>query len=176
MWKAENIDEGFGVVEKINANRPVAEQPVYNMLERDKVEGALTEAVNRRGMGLVVFSPLAQGILTGKYNDGIPADSRANDPENPWFKDFMTEARLRGARGITALARDMGVTPAALAVAWTLKHPNVSSAIMGATKTAQVDENLKSLDVKITPEIDAKIEAILQNKPVAANAGSAEQG
>ncbi len=167
MWTADNIDEGFGVVEKINANRPVVEQPLYNMLDRDVVEGSLEEAVKRRGMGLVVWSPLAGGILTGKYNDGIPADSRANDPEVGWFKEDLTEERLKRARGITGLANEMGIKPAALALAWTLKHPSVSSAITGATKLSHVDENIKALDVKITPEIDARIEAILQNKPVA---------
>src|SRR5262245_1463310 len=116
---------------------------------------------------MVVWSPLAQGILTGKYNDGIPKDSRYTNIE--WFKENVTEDRLVKARGITKLAQEMGTTPAALAIAWTLCNPLVASSIAGATKPSQVDENLKALDVKITPEIVTKIEAILQNKPVIKN-------
>ncbi len=169
MWTAKDIDGAYEALKTLNMNRPIVEQPVYNMLDRDFVEGSLEDSVGRHGMGLVVFSPLAEGVLTGKYNDGIPADSRGNDPQASWFKsEQLAEDRLTKTRGITALAQEMGVTTASLALAWTLKHPHVASAITGATKPAHVDANLKALDVKITPEINQKIEAILQNKPVAA--------
>lgn len=168
MWTAENIDEAYDVLTRVDANRPIVEQPRYNMLDRDFVEGALENAVARHGMGLVVWSPLAQGVLTGKYNDGIPQDSRAANQgqENEW--DQLAEDRLQKARQITALAQEMGTTPSALAIAWTLKNPHVSSAITGATKTSQIDDNLKALDVTITDEVNERIESILQNKPVTA--------
>ncbi len=169
MWTAKDIDGAYEALKTLNMNRPIVEQPVYNMLDRNFVEGSLEDSVGRHGMGLVVFSPLAEGVLTGKYNDGIPADSRGNDPQASWFKsEQLAEDRLSKTRGISALAKEMGVTTASLALAWTLKNPHVASAITGATKPEHVDANLKALDVKITPEINQKIEAILQNKPVSA--------
>ncbi|MEP6986587.1 MAG: aldo/keto reductase family protein, partial [Chloroflexota bacterium] len=167
MWNAANINDGHAMVKQINATRPIVEQPEYNMLDRDFVESGLETALANHGMSMVVFSPLAQGILTGKYNDGIPKDSRYNSVD--WFKDNVTEDKLVKARGITKLAQEMGTTAAALAIAWILYNPLVASTITGATKPSQVDENLKALDVKITPEINTKIESILQNKPVIKN-------
>ena len=168
MWTAENIDEAYKVLAKVDANRPIVEQPLYNMLDRDVVEGALEQAMERHGMGLVVWSPLAQGVLTGKYNNGIPEDSRANSVDSQWFSSQISEDRLEKARGITALAQEMGVTAGALAIAWVLKNRHVASAITGASRPEHVDENLKALAVQISDEIAARIEAILQNKPVAA--------
>lgn len=159
MWSAENISEAYDAVEKVNANRPVVEQPIYNMIERGQVEGAVEREVAARGMGLVVFSPLAQGILTGKYNDGIPANTRAENIA--WFREQLTEEKLTKARAITALAQEIGTTPAALALAWALKNPVVSSAIIGASRPAQIEENLKALDVNINDEIMARINAII---------------
>ena len=167
MWTAKNLDGAYEALKTLNMNRPVVEQPIYNMLNRDFVEGSLEDALARYGMGFVVFSPLSEGVLTGKYNDGIPADSRANDPQASWFKnELLTEDNLNKVRAITALAQEMGVTTAALALAWTLKNPLVASAITGATKLSHVDQNLKALDVKISDEVNQRIEAILQNKPV----------
>ncbi len=167
MWTAANINDGIGVVKAINMSRPITEQPVYNMLDRDAVEGELETSVTNHGMGLVIWSPLAQGVLTGKYNDGIPADSRAKAShiDWEWFKQQVTEERVSKVRALTALAREMGTSMSALALAWGMRHPNVSSVITGATKVSQVEENLKALDVQITDEIEARIEAILQNKP-----------
>lgn len=164
MWNAANINDGIATAKLLNANRPIVEQPEYNMIDRAFVESGLDTALANHGMGLVVWSPLAQGILTGKYNSGIPADSRYNTVE--WFKNHITDEKLRIAREITQLAGEMGTTAAALSLAWVLKNPLVASAITGATKTTQVEENLKAFNVKITPEIDEKIETILQNKPV----------
>ncbi len=163
MWTAANINDAIGVVKAINANRPIVEQPVYNMLERHVVEGELEIAVGNHGMGLVVWSPMAQGVLTGKYNDGIPADSRYETVE--WFKGYVTEDKLRRSRAIAALAQEMGTSPGALAIGWTLKNPHVASAITGASRPEQVEENLKALAVKITRELNQRIEDILQNKP-----------
>lgn len=165
MWTAQNLDDAYEAVKAVNASRPVVEQPLYNMLDRDVVEGDLEKAMERHGMSLVVWSPLAQGVLTGKYNDGIPEDSRANSVDKEWFATQITPERIAKAKGISALAQEMGTTPAALALAWTIRNPHVASAITGATKPHHVDENLKALDVKITDEINERIEAILQNKP-----------
>ncbi len=162
MWTAANINDAVGAANATNSYRPVVEQPVYNMLERDTVEGELETALANHGIGLVVWSPMAQGVLTGKYNDGIPEGSRAEAID--WFKDYMSD-KLEKARAITALAGEMGTTSAALALAWAMKHPNLSSVITGASKPSQVEENLKALDVEITDEIEAKIEEILKNKP-----------
>ncbi|MBZ0275439.1 MAG: aldo/keto reductase [Anaerolineae bacterium] len=164
MWNAAELTKGNAVAQAINANRPIVEQPEYNMLDRNFVETGLEVTLKNHGMGLVVWSPLAQGILTGKYNDGIPAGSRYETVD--WFKDHLTQAKIEKARGISQLAAEMGTTPGALAIAWVLKNPLVASAITGATKPEQVTENLKALDVTITDEINQKIEAILQNKPV----------
>lgn len=165
MWTAANLSDAVGVAKSVNAFAPVVEQPLYNMLDRETVESGLESTLAQHGIGLVVWSPLAQGLLTGKYNDGIPQGSRADQLE--WVKERqLTEDRIEKARKITALAQELGVTPASLALAWTLKNPHVSSAITGASRPEQVAENIKALDVTITDEINAKIEDILQNKPV----------
>ncbi len=163
MWSAAHINEAIGAANRTNAYRPVVEQPVYNMVERDQLEGEVEAAAGNHGMGLVVFSPLAQGVLTGKYNEGVPEGSRADQLE--WFKDYLTDDKIEAARKITALAKEMGTTPATLALAWAMRHPNVSSVITGASKPEQVTQNIKALDVEITDDIEAKIEAILKNKP-----------
>jgi len=163
MWTASNIEEGVSVAKATGSYLPVTEQPLYNMLERSGVEGDLEAACLKHGMGLVVFSPLAMGLLTGKYNDGIPADSRASHVE--WFKNQLDDGRIDKVRQLSALAAEMSVTVSALALAWALKGPAVSSVITGASKPAQVIENLKALEIQITPDLNAKIEAILGNKP-----------
>jgi voltage-dependent potassium channel beta subunit len=166
MWSAPQIERGLAVAKEYNISRPIVEQPIYNMLHRTQVEGDVEETVNNSGIGLVVWSPLAGGLLTGKYNDGIPEDSRANKFDSAWFQEAIhDEANLNKVRALTALAAEMGVSVGALAIAWTLRHKNVSSAITGATKPSHVESNLKALEVDITDEIAAKIEEILDNRP-----------
>jgi voltage-dependent potassium channel beta subunit len=164
MWNAANLSDGVAAANAINANRPIVEQPEYNMLDRAFVESGLETALENHGLSLVVWSPLAQGILTGKYNDGIPAGSRYETVD--WFRNHLTQEKIEKARGISQLAAEMGTTSAALAIAWVLHNPHVASAITGATRPEQVTENLKALEVEITSEINQKIEDILQNKPV----------
>lgn len=164
MWTGANLDEAVSAADKYNAYRPVVEQPLYNMLDRDGVEGKIESSINNHGIGLVVYSPLANGVLTGKYNDGIPEDSRAAKIE--WMREeALAEHRLEKARGISKLADEMGITPAELALAWALAHPNVDSVITGATKVSHIESNVKALEVEITPDVEEKIEAILQNRP-----------
>jgi aryl-alcohol dehydrogenase-like predicted oxidoreductase len=131
------------------------------MLDRDVVEGPLEEAVARHGMGLVTFSPLAQGVLTGKYNEGIPEGSRAKTVDEEWFNKGLSQERLDKARALTELAREMGTNPGALAIAWIIRHPYVTSAITGATRPDQVEQNFAALDVTITDDIAARIDQIL---------------
>jgi aryl-alcohol dehydrogenase-like predicted oxidoreductase len=164
MWNAANINDGIAATQAVHATNPIVEQPEYNMLARDFVETGLETALANHGMSMVVWSPLDQGILTGKYNDGIPQGSRYQSVD--WFKNHITPYKIEKAKGITQLAHDIGTTPAALAIAWVLKNPLVASAITGATKVSHVQENLKALEVQITPEVNQKIEDILHNKPV----------
>lgn len=165
MWSGAQIQEAVGIARATNSYAPVTEQSLYNMLDREQVEGEVETVCDRHGIGLVVFSPLAQGVLTGKYNDGIPDDSRAKNVDQAWFAKQIESGRLDRVKKLTALANELGVTTSALALAWAMKHKNVSSVITGATKPEQVFENLKALDVKISPELDSRIEAILDNKP-----------
>ncbi len=161
MWKAAKIDAALEAVKALGAYAPIVEQPLYNMLERDVVEGPLEEAVARHGMGLVVFSPLAQGVLTGKYNDGIPEGSRATTVDPEWFNKGLSAERLDKARKISEVARELGTTPGALAIAWVIKHPQVTSAITGATSPAQVEQNFKALDVALSDEVMARLREII---------------
>jgi voltage-dependent potassium channel beta subunit len=167
MWSAAQIERGLAVAKEYGLNRPILEQPIYNMLDRSQVEGPVEETVHNNGIGLVVWSPLAGGMLTGKYNDGIPEGSRATNFNSQWFqKQVKDEDRLNIVRAFTQFAEgEMGVPPAALALAWAMKHRDVSSVITGATKPSHVESNLKALDVEITDEIEAKLEEILGNRP-----------
>lgn len=163
VWNPSEISDAIGVANTINAHRPIVEQPPYNMLRRESVEGTADIVARDQGIGITVFSPLSQGILTGKYNDGIPDDSRA--ASNEGLKKSLTDETLNKVRAITALAQEMGTTTAALSLAWAIRHPHISSVIIGASRPDQVEANIEALEVDITDEIEAKIEGILDNKP-----------
>jgi voltage-dependent potassium channel beta subunit len=167
MWSAHQIERGMAVVKANGLNRPILEQPIYNMLDRTQVEGDVEEAVHKNGVGLVVWSPLAGGMLTGKYNDGIPAGSRAETFESEWFQQQVRDQeRLKVVRELTRFAEgELGTTPAALALAWAMKHRDVDSVITGATKPDHVKSNLQALEVELTDDVEAKIEEILGNRP-----------
>ena len=137
------------------------------MLQRDIVETELVEAAHQHGIGLVTWSPLASGILTGKYNDGFPTDSRMGDPDYAWLREFVTEERIAKVRQLTEVAQTLGVTTAQLAVAWLLRLPEISSVITGASRASQVTENMKAVEIKnqLTPDVLERIEAILDNNP-----------
>ena len=162
MWPAHGIEEAVMIANAVNANRPITEQPRYNMLQRDQVEGPVEEVAAKHDIGLVVWSPLAGGLLTGKYNNGIPEGSRAE-----WMgslKDQLTEENLNKISKLGKLAADMGTTLPALALAWALRNQVVDSVITGASKPEQVISNLAALEVEITDEINEQIESILDNK------------
>mgnify|MGYP000014379247 CR=1 FL=1 len=165
MWQAHQIQEAIDAADKYLAYRPVVDQPIYNMLDRHQVEGDVEAKLEEHAMGMVVFSPLAGGLLTGKYNDGIPEDSRAAAYTDTAMAERFADDRIRKARELTAVAQEYGYEPSALALAWAMYHPGVDSVITGATKPRHVESNLKALDVTLSSDLEKKIEDILQNRP-----------
>ena len=165
MWQPHQIQEALAITDRRNAYRPVVEQPRYNMLDRQYVEGDLEAVLGKNGIGLTVYSPLAQGLLTGKYNDGIPKDSRFGKSDSDEPSNNIAEHRIETVRELTALAKEMGVEMSALALAWALHHPNVDSVITGATKPEHILSNIKALDIDLSHDVQARIEAILGNRP-----------
>jgi len=139
------------------------------MFERFKMEQDYLPVFQNVGLGTTIWSPLAAGFLTGKYLNGIPDDSRLAIQGFDWLKErWVQEAKIEKVKKLAVLAQEMGVSLAELAIAWTIKNPNVTTAILGATKKQQLEENLKALQVLplLTPEIMEKIEQVLQNKPI----------
>lgn len=168
QWSGAEIMEAHRVADQHHLVGPVVEQPQYNMFERFKMEQDYLPVFKNKGLGTTIWSPLAAGFLTGKYNSGIPADSRLAIEGFDWLKErWLQEAKLAKVKKLGALADTLGVSLASLAIAWTIKNPHVTTAILGATKAEQLTENLKALDVVklITEEVNEQIEAILDNKP-----------
>jgi aryl-alcohol dehydrogenase-like predicted oxidoreductase len=160
--------EAWQIADKHHLHKPVMEQAQYNMFARQKVEHEFARLYQDIGLGLTTWSPLASGLLTGKYNDGIPADSRANLKDYEWLKSLLTDPeRIGKVRKLAPIAADLGISTAHMALAWCLKNPNVSTVITGASHVEQVHENMKALDAvnKLSPEIMALIESVLGNKP-----------
>lgn len=169
QWSGAEIMEAHRVAQQYGLIGPTVEQPQYNMFERFKVEQDYLPVFQNVGLGTTIWSPLAAGFLTGKYLNGIPDDSRLAIQGFDWLKErWVQEAKIEKVKKLAVLAQEMGVSLAELAIAWTIKNPNVTTAILGATKKQQLEENLKALQVLplLTPEIMEKIEQILQNKPI----------
>jgi aryl-alcohol dehydrogenase-like predicted oxidoreductase len=173
-WTAEEISTAWRYADKLGLIGPVMEQPQYNMLVRQKVEGEFERLYEEVGLGLTIFSPLKIGILTGKYNDGIAKDSRLGSSDNAfvqgmnkrvgdesWKKDIETVAKLE------PVADKLGISQATLAMAWVLRNKNVSSAITGASRPEQIYSSVQALDAvpKLTVEVLKEIDDILENKP-----------
>ncbi|MFZ6025132.1 MAG: potassium channel beta subunit family protein [Bacteroidota bacterium] len=168
QWSAAEIMEAHRVAHQYGLIGPTVEQPQYNMFERFKMEQDYLPVFKNAGLGTTIWSPLAAGFLTGKYNNGIPEGSRLAIEGFDWLKDrWVQDAKIEKAKKLVVLAQEMNVSLAELAIAWTIKNPNVTTAILGATKKQQLEENLKALQVLplLTDEMMEKIEAILQNKP-----------
>jgi len=171
-WSAQQITEAHFVARANNLTPPTMEQPQYNLLHRDKVDGEFAPLYENFGMGTTIWSPLASGMLTGKYNDGIPDDSRLALPGYEWLRDLWTsedgQKKLEKVRKLSALADEIGISVTHLSLAWCLKNPNVSSVILGASRLSQLEDNLKAMDAleKLTPDVLARIETIVGNKPV----------
>ncbi|MCS6845581.1 MAG: aldo/keto reductase [Caldilineales bacterium] len=170
-WSAAQIMEAYGIARREHLIPPTMEQPQYNMLHRERVEKEYAPLYREIGLGTTIWSPLASGILTGKYNDGIPAGSRMSLEGYEWLRQRLEspegQANVEKARRLAPIAAELGCTQAQLALAWCLKNPNVSTVITGASRPEQVVENMAALDVvpKLTDEVMARIEGILQNKP-----------
>lgn len=161
-WTSTRIIEAWRYAERHGLHRPVVEQPQYSLLERDKFEGDLSVALDHCGIGTTTWSPLASGILTGKYNDGIPEGSRLSLPSMEWLRDILTPEKLEKARQLEGVAKDLGCTSSQLAIAWCAKNPRVTSVITGATKMSQLEENLGALAVldKLDDDVMARLNTI----------------
>lgn len=169
QWGGAEIMEAHRVAQQYGLIGPTVEQPQYNMFERFKMEQDYLPVFKNVGLGTTIWSPLAAGFLTGKYNDGIPADSRLAIEGFDWLKErWVQEAKIEKTKKLALLAKEINVSLAELAIAWTIKNPNVTTAILGATKKQQLEENLKALQVLplLSNEVMDQIESILQNKPV----------
>ncbi len=168
QWSGAEIMEAHRVAQQYKLIGPSMEQPQYNMFERYKVEMDYQPVYKNTGLGTTIWSPLAAGFLTGKYLQGIPEDSRLAITGFDWLKDrWLQEEKINKLKKLVAFADSLGVSMASLAIAWTIKNPHVTSAILGATKKEQLTENLKALDTLklLNPEVMEEIEKILQNKP-----------
>lgn len=168
-WSGVEIMEAHRVAEKNRLIGPVMEQPQYNLFERKKVEAEYSEIYKNVGLGTTIWSPLASGLLTGKYNKGIPRNSRFSLEGFEWLKDsWVTEENIKKVKKLAELAQKLGISLPELSIAWCLRNPNVSTVILGATKLNQLKENLKSLDAVslIDDSVMQKIEKIMVNKPV----------
>jgi len=169
QWSGAEIMEAHRVAQQYHLIGPTMDQPQYNMFERNKIELDYLPVYKNVGLGTTIWSPLAAGFLTGKYIDGLPDDSRFAIKGYEWLKErWLQEDRMQKVKELAALAKDMNVSLASLSIAWCIRNPNVTTAILGATKKEQLLENLKALEV--LPKLDVlvmeRIEGILKNKPV----------
>lgn len=167
-WSAVEIMEAHRVAADYRLIAPTMEQPQYNMFERTKMDKDFLDIFRTVGMGTTIWSPLASGLLTGKYNDGIPKNSRFGLEGFDWLKDrWISDDKIKKVIKLSELAKKLNISTAALSIAWCLKNPHVSTAILGATKKQQLLDNLKSLDALpiLTTEVMEKIETIMKNKP-----------
>lgn len=167
-WSGVEIMEAHKVAQQYKLIAPTMEQPQYNLFERDKIENEYLQIFKTVGMGTTIWSPLASGLLSGKYNDGVPKGSRFALEGFGWLKErWVMEDKLKRVKKLADLAKKLGVSTAALSIAWCIKNPNVSTAILGATKKQQLMENLKSVEVMalLDEKTMSAIEAIMKTKP-----------
>ena len=170
-WNAQQITEAHQAARDWHLTPPTMEQPQYNLFERQKVEADYVPIYETYGLGTTIWSPLASGLLTGKYNNGLPADSRAMLPGYEWLrKDFESpegQAKLAKVTALAAVAKQAGLPIHHLALLWCLANPRVSTVILGASRLDQLTDNLAALDArdKMTPDLLAAIEAVMQTKP-----------
>lgn len=170
-WSAQQIQEAYGIARQLGLTPPAMEQPQYNMFVRERVEKEYHRLYAEIGLGTTIWSPLASGILTGKYRDGIPAGSRATLPGYEWlrrrFEGEEGRAQIAKARELETIAAELDTSIGKLAIAWCLLNPNVSTVILGASTVQQVEENLGALEVlpRLQPDVIARIEQVLDNRP-----------
>jgi voltage-dependent potassium channel beta subunit len=163
-WSAAEIMAAWQIAERHHLHKPVMEQPEYNLLHRSRVEREYARLYSDIGLGTTTWSPLASGLLTGKYNDGIPPGSRGTVKGYEWLAERLSDRnKIAAVRRLGPIAAELGCTLAQMSLAWCLKNPHVSTVITGASRPAQVVENMKALDVvpRLTPEVLASIDNAL---------------
>lgn len=168
-WSAAEIMEAYMVARELRLIGPAVEQTQYNLFERQKIEVDYYTIFKNIGMGTTIWSPLASGLLTGKYNDGIPEGSRLALEGFEWLKDrTLSNERIGHVRELDKLAKELGTSLATLSIAWCIRNPNITTAILGATREEQLKENLKAIDIlpKLTTEIMEQIDVIMRTKPI----------
>jgi len=170
-WSAQEIMEAYGIARQYGLTPPTMEQPQYNMFHRDKFEVEFNKLYSEIGLGTTIWSPLASGILTGKYNNEIPKDTRFELANMDWLKKEALgedgQKNIEKAKQLTLLVKELNTNLPRLALAWCLKNKNVSTVITGASKVEQLKDNLQALEVveKLTDDVLLQIETILNNKP-----------
>lgn len=171
-WSAQQIREAYHIAKREHLRPPLMEQPQYNMFHRERVEKEYASLYKDIGLGTTIWSPLASGLLTGKYNDGIPDDSRLKLKKYDWLRERMLEtdegrSRLEKVKQLAGVADEAGLSMPHLALGWCLNNPNVSTVITGASKPDQVRENMKAIDAaeKLSDDLLEKVEEILDNSP-----------
>ncbi len=170
-WNARQLSEAYGVARQYGLTPPTMEQPQYNLFTREKVEADFAPLYDLMGLGTTIWSPLASGLLTGKYNEGIPEDARVNLPGYEWLKEMFESERgkdrLQKVKKLAVVADEAGMSIHHMALLWCLENPNVSSVILGASRNSQLVDNLKALDRRelMTPDVIEAIENIVDNKP-----------
>jgi voltage-dependent potassium channel beta subunit len=170
-WSSQEIMEAHAVARREHLIPPLMEQPEYNMFARERFEKEYERLYSEVGLGTTIWSPLASGLLTGKYNNGLPEGTRATLPGYEWLREEFekpeTVPKVEKVKQLVPIAQELDCTLAQLALAWCLKNPNVSTVITGASKVSQVAENMKALDVapRLTAAVIDRVEKILNNKP-----------
>ena len=168
-WSAQEIMQAYAVAKQYNLVPPTMEQPQYSLLVRERVEKEYARLYSEIGLGTTIWSPLASGLLTGKYNDGIPKETRFAFEANEWLREeIVRKERVAIVGELATVAADLGISQALLAVAWCLKNPNVSTVILGASKEGQLEETLQATEAaeKLTLDVLDNIEQILKHKPL----------
>ena len=160
-WSAAQIAEAVSYAKSNGMVAPVTEQPQYSMLYRERVEEQILPVTEPKGVGLVVWSPLAMGMLTGKYDDGVPEGSRFGQNDS-FAERFLNEENRQKVKELKTVADDLSITRAQLALAWVLRQPGVSSVITGATKVSQLEDNVKAAEVELEDEHLEKIDGVLK--------------
>ena len=166
-WSAAEIYAAWQIADKHHLHKPVVEQPQYNLFHRKRVEQEYERLYADIGLGLTTWSPLASGLLSGKYEQGVPADSRASLKSMAWMQEQLLDRQRNDiVAKLAGVAQELGCTTAQLAIAWCLKNPNVSTVITGASRIAQVHENMEALELaaQLTPEVMARIQAVVGDK------------
>lgn len=171
-WSAEQIREAYHIAKANNLRPPLMDQPQYNMFHRERVEKEYARLYDEIGLGTTIWSPLASGLLTGKYNDGVPDDSRLSLDKYKWLRENLLETesgkkKLEKVGKLAKVAEDAGLSMPEMALAWCLKNEHVSTVITGASKPEQVKQNMKTIDKvdNLTDDVMDAIEDILDNKP-----------